>query len=390
MNFIFDPLFVLAILCLNIVLSEWLVQKTFCRHFGTALLVILMTAVTANLGLIPSASDSFELYNAIFTYVAPIAIFYLLLEVNLRDLKQAGVPMLLIFGAGTLGTVLGVLIGMWAVNGSESFGDLFYAIGGMFTGTYTGGSINFNAVALHYGVMKQGNLYAGSVVVDNIITTLWMLATIALPKILSGIAPRSTHKDSATVPDKLTADMNDDSETLAPLDLGMMLSLGAFVLWVSNLFADSFAKLGVHIPSILILTTIALGLAQIPAIKRIHGSRLLGMVSVYLFLAVIGAYCELSALAKIGSLGMALLWFATILCLVHGLVVFGLGALFRQDWDLVSIASQANIGGSTSALALSRSLGRADLFLPAILVGSLGNGVGTYLGFFVSELLRHQ
>ena len=51
------------------------------------------------------------------------------------------------------------------------------------------------------------------------------------------------------------------------------------------------------------------------------------------------------------------------------------------------MASQANVGGGTSALALARSLGRSDLVLPAILVGSLGMAVGTYLGFLTADLL---
>ena len=50
------PLAILAILALNIVLSEWLNRHTALRYLGTTLLVILVTAVVANLGIIPSAS----------------------------------------------------------------------------------------------------------------------------------------------------------------------------------------------------------------------------------------------------------------------------------------------------------------------------------------------
>ena len=77
----------------------------------------------------------------------------------------------------------------------------------------------------------------------------------------------------------------------------------------------------------------------------------------------------------------------TVIVAVHGAVSFGLGALFRIDPDIVAVASQANIGGGTSALALARSLDRPDLTLPAILVGSLGYGIGTYLGFLTGEYL---
>ena len=388
MTFIENPLFVLAILCLNVVISEWLVEKTFFLHLGTALLVIVITAILANLKIIPTASDESALYGAIFTYIAPISIFYLLLSVNLRQLKEAGLPMLIMFLIGTAGTVLGVIVGMQFVNGAETLGSLFNAIGGMYTATYTGGGINFNAVALHYKVMEEGVLFAGAVAVDNIMTTLWMIATIIIPKMLWRFlpAPAKTNEKQSSL-ENSGAQNVDDRETINPFDLGIMLALGLAVLWISNLLADAFTGLGISVPSILILTTIALVMAQFPVFQKLRGNQVLGMFTVYLFLAVVGAYCELAALGKIGDIGITLLWFATILVLVHGLLTFGFGIFLKQDWDLVAVASQANIGGSTSALALAKSFGRNDLLLPAILVGSLGNGIGTYLGFIVAGML---
>lgn len=65
--------------------------------------------------------------------------------------------------------------------------------------------------------------------------------------------------------------------------------------------------------------------------------------------------------------------------------MYGAALIFKINPVVASIASQANIGGGTSALALARSLGREDLVLPAILIGSLGYAVGTFLGFWVAE-----
>src|SRR5690606_21077368 len=87
-------------------------------------------------------------------------------------------------GIGSLGTILGVLAGMYLVDGSAHFGELYPAIGGMFTGTYTGGSVNFNAVAIHYKVMDDGILYAGMTAVDNIVTALWMVVTLLVPTLI--------------------------------------------------------------------------------------------------------------------------------------------------------------------------------------------------------------
>jgi len=380
-----NPVYVLMMLFLLIILSEWLQKFHFFKNLGTALLVILLGALAANLKIIPSATNAIGLYDGIFTYAAPLSIFYLLLEVNLNNIKKAGIPMLLMFALGTLGTVAGVFAGVWIMPMKEVMGEFYPAITGMFAGTYTGGSVNFNAVAIHYQVNKEGLLYAGSAAVDNIITTVWMLASIALPKILSKIKPQKPVSTNYTPESK---DTNHSGEELLNVThIGILAGMGLFTIWISGVLADIFMNWGVSIPSILILTTISLVLAQFSVINKLKGTRLMGFLSIYLFLVVIGAYCELSALQEIGKVGTTLLGFASILVIIHGLIQFGFGALIYKDWDLIAIASQANIGGSTTALALAQSFKRKDLILPGILAGSLGNGVGTYIGFLIAGLL---
>lgn len=382
-----DPLFILAVLAFNIVLSEILVRRTCLKHLGTALLVIVITAATANLGVIPTYSDKVLVYQGVFTYLAPLAIFWLLLGVDLKSVLKAGASMIGLFLVGSLGTMLGVISGMWIINGETQFGELYHALGGMFTGTYTGGSINFNAIALHFRVVEQGILYAGATAVDAIMTTIWMAVTLVLPRILGRQHIKKNDPSSLKKLVSISKDVK-ESETIQPLDLGILLAAGAVSLFCSNWIA-AFAQdhFGIRIPSILILTTIALIMAQIPAVARLRGARVLGMFSVYLFLAVIGALCDIHSLQEIGRLGTMLFFFATIIIIVHGTLVFGAAAVFRLDPDIAAVASQANIGGSTSALALAQSRGRNDLVLPAILVGALGNAIGTYLGFLIAGLL---
>jgi uncharacterized membrane protein len=387
-----DPLYILGVLSLLIVVSEWLVRRTALRHAGTALLVILVTAVFANVGLLPagsSAENPVPVYDAIFAYVAPLAIFWLLLRVNLRELLRAGLPIIGLFLMGALGTMIGAIIGMSAVGGAAAIGPLYAPVGGMFVGTYIGGSINFNALALSYGVVREGVLYAGAIAVDNVITTAWMVVTIALPRLLVPLWPARRNADgtaAATTRSAVITGIEDDTETVHPQDLAALLALGLGAVWLSNLAAAWLAGAGVAIPSILLLTALSLALAQIPGIWKLPGARLLGMIAVYLFLAVIGAFCDVRALGQLGRLGFVLLGFAGILVLVHGIVLFGAARLFRIDLDMAAVASQANVGGSTSALALARSLGRGDLVLPAVLIGALGNAIGTFLGFWAAEV----
>lgn len=371
---------VIAVLCLSVAGSEWLVRHTPLRHLGTALLAIIVAALFSNAGLIPTSSRETGVYDWILGSVAPIGIFLMLLDVRLRDILKAGRVLIVLFLLGSLGTSLGVLSGIVLLGGGEALGDRFWVLGGMFTGTYTGGSVNFNALALHYGVARDGGLYAGTVAVDNVVTTLWMAVTIALPKWLGPAA-------GATPATLRVAEAPSDSEALDPLQLSLALGAGALALAFSEAAAGVLAGAGVAVPSILILTTVALLLAQWPPVRSLAGSRAIGLFAVYLFLAVIGAFCDFSALAAMGSLGLSLLVLAAVTVTVHGAVVFGAGRLLTGDWALIAVASQANVGGPTSALALARSLGRAELLLPSILIGSFGYAIGTYLGFLMAGLL---
>lgn len=383
-----NSLYVLAVLCLIVVLSEWLVRKTFLQHFGTALLVILVTAIIANIGILPAGSTPerpVPAYDGIFAYVAPTSIFWLLLRVNLRDVLRAGVPMVVLFLIGSLGTTFGVVFGMWAVNGAKHIGELYPAVGGMFVGTYTGGSINFNAVALSYDVVRDGVLYGGSVVVDNIITTIWMIVSLSMPRVLAPFW-RNVHKTKIENTDPLLG-IEEDTEPMHPMDLGLMLAMGLGALFVSDLLESWTTSLGFPVPSILSITVIALIIAQLPIAKKLVGSQTLGIFSVYLFLAVIGAFCDIQALQNLGTLGLVLFGMAVAAVFFHGLITFGAARIMRLDLDTAAVASQANVGGGTSALALARSRGRQDLVLPAVLLGSLGNAVGTFLGFWAAGQL---
>lgn len=388
MAFLKDPLAILALLMLNIVMAEQLAKLPYLRAIGTALLVIIITAITANLGLIPASINAPPLYDGIFSYLAPISIFFLLLTVNLKGLRRAGSPMVINFLIGGVGTMVGVIVAMRVVGGPKGFGPLFYAVGGMFTGTHTGGSSNLNAIALHYGVNKAGNVYAAAIATDNIVTALWMGVTLLLPPFLNRYIPRRlsttlSAEETRRYEEEANEQIN-DVEAVNPQDLALLIGLGVSALYGAQLVAEAIPG----IPKILVLTTLALLLAQLPGIQRLRGVRVVSIFCIYLFLAVIGAYCDLSALFNDGRLALTMLTFVSISVPIHALFQFGIGGLLKQDWDLLSIASQANIGGSASCLALSKSLKRPDLHLPGILAGALGNAIGTYCGLLVAEYLR--
>ena len=87
-------------------------------------------------------------------------------------------------------------------------------------------------------------------------------------------------------------------------------------------------------------------------------------------------------------MGAEVFFYTLVVVGVHGLIVYGVGRAARLDVGTLSVASQAAIGGPSSALAVAVSREWPGLVLPGIIVGLFGYAVGNYLGFGVAYLVR--
>ena len=104
-----------------------------------------------------------------------------------------------------------------------------------------------------------------------------------------------------------------------------------------------------------------------------------------LFLACNGAK---SVIAKIVEVGPEVFYFAAGTVAIHGLVIFGVGMLLRIDAGTLAVASQANVGGGTHAMAIATARGYNSRILPGVAVGIIGTAIGNYIGLAVGNLMR--
>jgi uncharacterized membrane protein len=237
-------------------------------------------------------------------------------------------------------------------------------------------------VALHYGVTDEPVLFAATNVADSVVGTLWIVALVVVAQLL--------HRLPGTRPEPAAADAGpiEDARPVSLVGLSMLLALALGGLWISHRLSAWTAELGAQVPAMLILTTVALLAAQIPAVHRLGGARMLGVFGAHLFLAVIGAGCDFEALAELGRIGGLLMLFVALVVLIHGLVQFGAGRLLRLRPEILAVASSANVGGALTIMPIAAGLKRMDLLLPGIIVGSLGNAIGTYAGFMMVGWLQ--
>ncbi len=374
-----DPLAVLVILAAVVVVALKLEGRfPFFRSLGAALVGILLGMVLSNAGILPGMSS---VYVFLQSTAVSIGIVLILLSVDLRSMVQAGPSMLAAFALGAVGTATGAIIAGLMLHGA--IGDETWKLTGQFTGTYTGGGMNFAALGQAFDT--SSNLFTAAIAADVILTAIWMAACLAVPVLLGKQRSSTLAAPSAEISDKpmtLERLLYSSGRPLLLADAAALVAIAVGTVWG----AGALARVVPILPEVLWLTTLSLLAAQVPAIKRLAGAAVLGNYLVLLFLASNGAQ---SVVANIVRVGPSVFYFACVTVACHGLVLFGFGRLFKMDLGTLAIASQANVGGAASAMAMASARGYGDRLLPGVAVGLFGYAVGNYLGFAVAALMQN-
>ncbi|NIP57746.1 MAG: DUF819 family protein [Gemmatimonadetes bacterium] len=368
-----SPLLLVGVVTGAAALAFWLDRRIpLLSKVGASLLAILFGALLSNFGVVTPESP---VYDAVGGPVTSLAIAWLLLAVNLRDLRRAGPRMLGAFGLAVVGTAAGAFLGALVFAGT--FGGETWKLAGTLTGTYSGGSVNF--VAVGRGVELPDALFAGATAADNLTTGLWLGVTLMLPIWLRRFYP---------TPVPSGADAGDEvghpffeTAPLSTLSLAGLLALGLGLVvaseWVGTLIPA--------VPAVLWLTTFALVLGHVGPVAEADGTLQLGNLALHFFFVIIGIH---SRIAEIVAVGIEVFWYTLLVVGLQGLVVFGVGRLLRIDVGTLAVSSQAAVGGPSSALAVAVAREWRSLVLPGIIVGLLGYALGNYAGFALAGAVR--
>ncbi|RLK62965.1 DUF819 domain-containing protein [Atopobacter sp. AH10] len=372
---------------------EWASRITGC------ILALLFMLVLANLRIIPTESP---VYDTVWSYVVPLAVPMLLLSADFKNLKRDAGRLLIIFLMSSVGTLIGGFLAYYAL---KNFIPQLNTIVPMFVGTYIGGSVNFVALSTVFHV--SGQTTSAALVADNLLGAVFFSTIIALPT-LGFIRRHYSHPYIDTL-EKMTEEEKNAHKTQAAKywsakeislkDIALTVSIAFVIVAISSFVSGIFEKtftgkdpLSQLIANLLgnkylMITTFTWLAATFSPIKlsSIRGSQEIGTFLIYLFFAVIGAPASISLILKESPL---LLVFAAIIVGTNLIVSLLLGKLFNFSIEEILIASNANVGGPTTAAAMAVSKGWNELIVPALLVGTFGYVIGNYLGIIVGTALQ--
>ena len=386
-----------AILVAIAALAIYLEQRYAWASKVTGCVIALIGAmILSNLNIIPLDAKA---YDFVWDYVVPLSIPLLLLKADMRKVWKDSGRMLAIYMLSSFGSVAGAFLAAFLLKDKI---PQVHAAAAMMVGTYTGGSVNL--VAMADAFKATGTLVSTAVVADNLLMALYFFVLIAIPSIgffRKHFGHPLMDEMEAKVARGESAGGAANYWTAKPVslkDIAFAFAIAFVVVAVSNDVAKFLAHLipkgnffldlmnGLFGNKYLIITTLTMLLATFfPNFTgNIGGAQEIGTFLIHIFFAVIGVPASIYLIITKAPF---LLVFCAIIVGMNMVFSFVLGKIFHFDLEEIAVASNANVGGPTTAAAFAIAKGWSELIIPAILVGTFGYVIGNYYGIFVGTFL---
>ncbi|EFJ18129.1 hypothetical protein SELMODRAFT_113569 [Selaginella moellendorffii] len=339
-----------------------------------ALVSTLFALFSSNLGILATESSVYGTVNA---FLLPLAIPLLLFSADMKRVLTSTGRLLLVFLLGSVATIIGTLVAMKLVP-LTGLGTDGWKIAAALMSRHIGGAVNYVAVSEALGASPS--VVASGLAADNLICAVYFTTLFALASSIP--AEEKTGLENTTSPES----KNEKAE-IKVLEASFALAISAGVcsagVWCSNI-------IGYRSGSMAVITALAVILATMfpsrlgPLVSTGQGLALLLM---QVFFATVGASGSIrSVLATAPSLFL----FCVVQIGVHLLIVLGVGKLLGVEKRLLLLASNANVGGPTTAAGMATAKGWTSLIVPGILAGIFGISIATFLSIALGITLLQK
>ncbi len=375
-----DPMAVIGFLAGVLALVFWLSTLPALRKLfeltPPVIYIYFIPTIATTLGITPPLSPA---YDWLTRYMLPVALFLLMISIDLGSIAQLGGMALAMMVAGTLGIVVGGPLTYLVFGGmlpAESWKGL-----AALSGSWIGGSANMVAVAESVGT--PSSILGPIIVVDTVVGYGWMGVIL----FFSGWQARWDRRINARTEaiEEANARLQEVQAHRRPTELWH----AAVLIGVGMSVAVACVALGGKLPvlgsptiishttwAVLIVVTVGLLLSFTP-LRRLEevGASKLGYVALYMLLTGIGAQADLRAvLAAPAFLAAGALWIA-----IHATILLIAARLLRAPLFFFATGSMANIGGAATAPVV------AGVYHPAMApVGLLMAVSGYVLGIYAA------
>ncbi len=373
-----EPTLIFTYLAGVLAIIFWL--STFKRLEGVfrilppVLFAYFIPTMSTALGITPIASPA---YDWMVRYLLPVALFLLVITIDLPALAKMGWMALVMMLAGTVGIIIGgpiafLAVGQWLPEGAWT------GLAAL-SGSWIGGTANMMAIAQSVGT--PDSILGPIIVVDTVVGYGWMGVLLFLSA-FQHVYDRRAGANTAAI-EETNRHMLEYDAKRHPIELKDL----AIIIGVAFVGSVAAVYMGQRMPdlgdptiiskttwAVLIVVTGGLLLSFTP-VRRLEeaGASKIGFMALYLLITAIGARADLAAVLQTPLFLLAgLIWIS-----IHIAILFLVARLVRAPLFFIACGSMANVGGAASAPVV------AGVYHPALApVGVLMGIAGYILGIY--------
>lgn len=341
-----------------------------------------------------------QVYAFSASWLLPAALFLMTLSMDILKLIGLGWKILVMFFVASIAIILAGPLALWTYKqiNSGAFGDdtLWRSFSAV-AGSWIGGAANQAAMKELFHIPQD--LFGIMILVDTSNASLWLLVIFILAKRKKRIDDW-LRADTRAINRLIQAVNSYEAEHARITSLrdfmlifGITFAVVGLSDWLGKAIAEKF--LPIHWAShyslssgffwMVICTTIfGVLLSLTPARKLDYvGAGKIGTVFIYILIAAIGMQINLQGIREHWSLILV----GTFWMFIHVVIIFIFAYLIRAPLFYLCVASNANIGGASSAPIVATAFHPA-LAPVGVLLGILGYTVGTIGGYISTLLMR--